>query len=92
MGGIEREAVDTLLSAFFQEALEDFEILPFDEATTQFSFELVLQEDLRTLDSLQLSAAMLVEKEADPVFVTADEELQAVADKRGLNTLNPLQE
>lgn len=88
--GISELQMNRLLSAFFEEALAEFVILPMDESAFQFSFSLVLEHDLRTLDSLQLSAALTVDADDKPVtFVSADTELVAIADANGLTTVNP---
>jgi len=85
--------MNALLGEFFREALDDFMIVPLDESLTQFSFELVIAEDLRTLDSLQLSAALsLSTEEESPVFVCADTDLVSVAKQHGLDTVNPEEE
>lgn len=64
-----------------------------DESYHQFSFDLVLEVDLRTLDSLQLSAALsTVTESSAPTSVSADVDLLAVAADRGLETLNPDEE
>jgi predicted nucleic acid-binding protein len=87
---ISESALDTLLAAFFEEALSDFVILPMDESIQEFSFSLILEDDLRTLDSLQLSAALsMTAGDTDVAFVSADSELISVADRRGLDTINP---
>lgn len=87
---ISESALDTLLAAFFEEALSDFVILPMDESIQEFSFSLILEDDLRTLDSLQLSAALsMTAEDTDVVFVSADSDLISVADRRGLDTINP---
>ena len=44
--------MNALLASFFREALDEFVIIPMDESIQQFSFDLILEEDLRTLDSL----------------------------------------
>ncbi|MDY6776241.1 MAG: type II toxin-antitoxin system VapC family toxin, partial [Halobacteria archaeon] len=80
--------MNQLLSAFFEEALENFLILPLEESLTEYSFSLILTEDLRTLDSLQLSAALTVNRE-DLWFVSADRELNRVAEAQGISTQNP---
>jgi len=81
---------NALLGEFFREALDDFMIIPLDESLTQFSFELVTAHDLRTLDSLQLSAALsLSTDEEAPVFVCADSDLVSTAKQHGLDTVNP---
>lgn len=89
-GQIAEETTNQLLSLFFEEALEEFVIVPMEESMLQFSFDLILEDDLRTLDSLQLSAAMSLDSGDDEVlFVSADSELVEVARRRGLDTLNP---
>jgi predicted nucleic acid-binding protein len=90
---LDADRVSTLLSGFFEEALSEFVVLPMDESYHQFSFDLVLEVDLRTLDSLQLSAALsTVTESSAPTSVSADVDLLAVAADRGLETLNPDEE
>jgi predicted nucleic acid-binding protein len=87
---IDRDDVDGLLAAFFEEALNEFIIIPMEESIQQFSFDLILENDLRTLDSLQLSAALSLTMEDTTVsFVTADADLATVAQHKGLKTINP---
>ncbi|PSQ48316.1 PIN domain-containing protein [Halobacteriales archaeon SW_12_67_38] len=87
---ISGNAVDGLLSAFFHEALADFRIIPMEEALFEYSFDLVLEDDLRTLGSLQLSAALSVHDDIEALsFVCADAELVSVADAAGLGTTDP---
>jgi predicted nucleic acid-binding protein len=88
--GISDNLLDDLLASFFEEALSEFLILPTEESLLGNSFELVLEDDLRTLDSLQLSAALSVsENVEDFAFVGADKELVSVAESKGLETINP---
>jgi predicted nucleic acid-binding protein len=88
--GITASVLDDLLASFFEEALSDFLILPTEESLLVNSFELVLEDDLRTLDSLQLSAALSVsENVEDFAFVSADKELVSVAESKGLEAINP---
>jgi len=78
-----------LLSAFFREGLEEFLILPMDESIVQFSFDLVIDDALRTLDSLQLAASLSIESDSTTLtFVSADAELVSVARNRGLSGIN----
>lgn len=87
---ITEDEMNALLGEFFREALDEFVILPLDESLTEFSFELVIEDDLRTLDSLQLSAALsLSTEERTPTFVCADRDLVSTAERRGLDTVNP---
>lgn len=89
-GHVEKESMELLLAAFFREALEDFQIIPMEESIVQFSFDLVLDADLRTLDSLQLAAALSIGADDDTVtFVSADRALVSTAESRGLNALDP---
>lgn len=89
-GEISESEMEQLVGVFFREALDDFVIIPLEESLLSFSFELVLQDDLRTLDSLQLSAGLSVaEKLDDVVFITADEELSTVGRGHGLETVVP---
>ena len=88
--GISDNLLDDLLASFFEKALSEFLILPTEESLLGNSFELVLEDDLRTLDSLQLSAALSVsENVEDFAFVGADKELVSVAESKGLETINP---
>lgn len=87
---IPEKVVDELLTAFFHEALSDSLIVTTEEALFTHSFDLILEDDLRTLDSLQLSAALAVSEEVENlVFASADRELISVANDRELKTVNP---
>lgn len=87
---IPEKVVDELLTAFFDEALSDFLIVSTEEALFTYSFDLILKDDLRTLDSLQLSSALAVSEEVESLwFVSADQELVSVAENRGLQAVNP---
>ena len=89
-GNIPEKVVDELLAAFFDEALSDFLIVSTEEALFTHSFDLILEDDLRTLDSLQLSAALAVAEEVENIaFVSADRELVSVASSRNLEAINP---
>jgi len=89
-GEISESEMEQLISVFFQEALDEFVILPLEESLLNFSFELVLEDDLRTLDSMQLSAGLSLAQELEDVaFVTADEELAEVGARHGIDTVIP---
>jgi hypothetical protein len=60
--------MNRLLSTFFEEAIEDFVIVPIEESFMKYSFSLILAEDLRTLNSLQLSAAITVIKKTSSSY------------------------
>ena len=82
---------DGLLASFFEDAIERFTVVPIDESIFETAFDLVLEDDLRTLDSLQLAAPLTVPMpNPDITFVCADETLVDAADQHGLSTNNPL--
>lgn len=87
-GEIEQERMNRLLSTFFEEAIQDFVIVPIEESFMKYSFSLILAEDLRTLDGLQLSAAITVNQE-NLKFISADKKLNEVAKEQELETHNP---
>jgi predicted nucleic acid-binding protein len=90
---ITENEMNALIGEFFREALDEFLIIPIEESLTGFSFDLVIEDDLRTLDSLQLSAALsLSTEEGSPTFVCADQDLVSTANRRGLDTVNPERE
>lgn len=91
-GRIGEDDADDLLTHFYREALESYELVSLSEPSLTRSFELILEDDLRTLDSLQLSTALTVDESADLTFVCADDALLAVAAERGLATMNPINE
>lgn len=90
VGRLTERQRDDLLAAFFTEATRAFTIVPVDDDAFVEAFELVLEDDLRTLDALQLGSALyLVDPALEPTFVCADENLVTVASKRGLPTIDP---
>lgn len=91
-GDVTKAQMNELIGAFYRDALDDFSVLSIDEKLHRFSFELVVDDGLRTLDSLQLSTGLAVAGAVDEAtFVTADEELATTATKRGLVVENPLE-
>lgn len=91
-GDVDEAGMNDLIGAFYREALEEFSVLSMDEGLHRFSFELVVDDGLRTLDGLQLSTGLAVAGVIDDVtFVAADEELVSTATKHGLVVENPLE-
>lgn len=89
-GEIERGRMEDLLAAFFTEALEKFLLVPLDDVPLGDSLDLVLEDDLRTLDSIQLAAALDLAEEFHAFrFVCADEDLADVENEYGLDTVVP---
>ncbi|MDZ7700898.1 MAG: type II toxin-antitoxin system VapC family toxin [Halobacteriales archaeon] len=92
-GELSERRRDDLLVAFFREATGSFTLIPVLDEGFQMAVELVLQDDLRTLDALQLGTALaLTDLGSDLRFVGADENLLEVAADRGLPTINPTAE
>ena len=88
---ISETQVNRLLSAFFEESMARFVVVPLAESVLGGAFALVLEDDLRTLDSIQLATALALDSDDDPLrFVTADAELAAAAEANGLAVSNPV--
>lgn len=81
---------DDLLIAFFEEATERYTLIPIEAPVFELAFDLVLEDDLRTLDALQLGAALdAAGIHPDLTFACSDRDLAAVADDRGLGIFIP---
>lgn len=92
-GELSERRRDDLLVAFFREATGTFTLIPVLDEGFQMAFDLVLRDDLRTLDALQLGTALaLTDLGSDLTFVGADRNLLEVAADRGLPTINPVAE
>lgn len=87
-GDVSHSEMEQLIGVFFREALAEFVLVPIEESVMTFSFDLVLKDDLRTLDSVQLSAGVALHEDAGAVFVTADRNLASIA-RGGLDTVVP---
>jgi predicted nucleic acid-binding protein len=85
---ISRDDLKIALSKFFHDAIKDFLVLELDGEHIKGSIKLVLKRNIRTLDALQLAVALSL-KELKVTFVCADKKLVSVAEKEGLQTLNP---
>lgn len=90
MNEVSESEMNELIGIFFREVLSDFVIVPLHESLLTFTFDLILEDDLRTLDSLQLSVGLSIDNELeDTTFVTADGDLADIATERGLPTIVP---
>jgi len=90
-GAYSERDVSSLLATFYREATAEFTIVPLDESAMAATFDLVLEHDLRTLDSLQLSSALRLAEEFDDfAFVCADRDLLEIGADRGLSTVDPV--
>ena len=88
-GVLSKSDVDGLITAFFRESLTDFTIVALNETRFERALDLVLADNLRTLDSLQLAAALDVAGDLAASFVCADRHLLTVAEAHGLETIDP---
>lgn len=85
---ITASAMQDALAQFASDTLQQLIVVGFRSGFIQRAKDLVLQHNLRTLDSLQL-AAVLGFSPLSPMFVCADEPLCKAAESVGLTTLNP---
>ena len=77
---LSEEELPLLVANFYHEALGNFLVVPLDDVTLEHTLDLVLEGDLRTLDSLQLSAALSFAGAVDELqFVCSDRELATTA-------------
>lgn len=91
VGELTEQRRDDLL--VYRETTGTFTLVPIDDAGFVRAFDLVLTDDLRTLDSLQPGTALeLAGPDVELTFVCADGDLVAVAENRGIATLNPVAE
>ena len=91
-GKINPDLFTDILIEFYREVLDKFTMISLDDSLLSQSMELILNRNLRTLDSLQLSAALSIFQilvETKFVFVCADKKLIEAAKQEGLETLNP---
>jgi predicted nucleic acid-binding protein len=85
---ISREDLKIALSKFFHDAIKDFLVLELDGEHIKGSIRLILKRNIRTLDAMQLAVALGL-KDLKVTFVCADKKLASVAEKEGLQTINP---
>lgn len=89
-GKIRDDVYQGLLGELSRDVLERFVVLSLDDSLIPKSITLVTEQGLRTLDSLQLSAALQAWEFADELsFVSADRRLNQVAALLGLAVLSP---
>jgi predicted nucleic acid-binding protein len=88
-GEITDAAMQHALAQFARDVLQELIVLGFQSGFIQQARDLIVQHrNLRTLDSLQLSAVLHV-RSLDPTFVCADNQLAEVARAVGLTVINP---
>lgn len=89
-GELTQRLRNDLLVVFFEEATESCTILPIEGEAFERAFDLVVEDDLRTLDALQLGTALELSVPAHGItFVSADRNLVETATDRGLSTIDP---
>lgn len=87
-GEITATDMDNALAQFAVSVLRDLIVVGFRSGFIQRARDLVLKRNIRTLDALQLAAALEFEPLA-PVFVCADDRLNDAAEAVGFTVLNP---
>jgi predicted nucleic acid-binding protein len=91
-GKINPDLFKDILIEFYREVLEKFTVISLDDSLLSRSIELILNRNLRTLDSLQLSVALSVFDllyEMKFIFVCSDKKLLNAAKQEGLEILDP---
>lgn len=87
-GEITLQAMNDALARFANDVLSDWVVAAFRSGFIQQARELVLRRGIRTLDALQLTAALAFSG-VSPVFVCADARLRQAAAEEGLAVLDP---
>ena len=87
-GEIALQAMNDALARFASDILSDWVVAGFRRGFIQQARELVLRRGIRTLDALQLTAALAFSG-ASPIFVCADARLRQAAAEEGLAVLDP---
>lgn len=87
-GEITESDLNLVLSRFFTDVMEILTIVGVTDSHVISSSDLILEYNLKALDSLQLATAVRL-KELDAIFISADEKLCEAARKEGLNVVNP---
>jgi len=97
-GKISKETFEIVRKAFYKDLLNGlYDIEEFNERHKRRSIELIvshsLHRNLRTLDSFQLSTALLLKEAASPddlvCFVSADSTLCDIVSKLSFDVINP---
>ena len=85
---ITQDDLGLVLSKFYSDVMEEFTVLGIGDSHIISSINLVLQHNLKALDSFQLAVALELE-DLNITFVSADNKLCETAKKEGLKTINP---
>lgn len=88
-GEIDAVVMNHALERFTADTTDLIVVLEFRSDVIKLARESVLRHGIRTLDALQLAAALNAKSES-PVFVSADEPLVQAARASGLAILNPV--
>lgn len=89
MGKLDEATARAALAQFSADIGKRFVVVGFQSAWVERAKSLVLQYDLRTLDSLQLAAALSL-MPLSPTFVCADARLVRAAAAVGLTVIDPV--
>ena len=85
---ITQDDLGLVLSKFYSDVMEEFTVLGIGDSHIISSINLVLQHNLKALDSFQLAIALELE-DLNIIFVSADNKLCETAKKEGLKIINP---
>lgn len=77
------------IRAEFYEDLKYFVVTPFVEAVENLAEKMINQYQLKTLDAIQLSSAIMHQDSLD-AFIASDKKLKQAAEAEGLKVLDPL--
>ena len=87
-----KDELEALLTNFFLDAVERFILLDMDNSYIKSGINLILKRGIRTLDALQLSAAIELKEivgAEQMVFVCSDKKLLRAAEEEGFVVENP---
>jgi len=87
-GLISQQQFDEALSKFFFDYQNKYLVIDMEEAIRVSAGKLILRQNLRSADSIQLATA-LDDERLPPIFVCSDEKLCNAATSEGLQVLNP---
>ena len=77
------------LKSALDKDFEDFTILPFSHEILNKAYRIVDEEDLRSLDAIQLATVIIASEKIDQ-FIVADHRLLSAAKRYNIVVLDPL--
>lgn len=77
------------LKSALDKDFEDFTVLPFSHEMLNKAYRIVDEEDLRTLDAIQLATVIIASEMIDQ-FIVADQRLLSAAERYNIVVIDPL--